>query len=190
MISSNERVGNVKKGKKIKVGIGFATGRIGFQQVLKTHVYNWQEAGLGEENILLNLLVAYDLKYTNTKSTDYTNVSQEVLDLIDDTYFIGITAIQKEIDYLMREKVIDERKPSYFSDVVMRQAQRCALYRNKKQHRYSLFLDDDEYPMVVTKTRSTAIWCGRMCCQRTWTISNRQISPMAITADMSPLFLI
>jgi hypothetical protein len=44
--------------------------------------------------------VAYDLKYSNTKSTDYTNVSAGVLNLINDTFFIGRSAIRKEIDYL------------------------------------------------------------------------------------------
>lgn len=155
-------IGNVKKGKKIKVGIGFATGRIGFQQVLKTHVYNWQEAGLGEENILLNLLVAYDLKYTNTKSTDYTNVNQEVLDLIDNTYFIGITAIQKEIDHLVREKVINEKEAKLFFGGGYAAKRNAVLYTAIKNNiDYLLFLDDDEYPMAVTKTRSTAIWGGQ-----------------------------
>ena len=78
----------MKGEKNIRVGIGFATGRRSFQKVLKTYVYNWMESGLtGKENISLNLLVAYDLKYLNTKSTDYTNVSNELLKLIDDVYF-------------------------------------------------------------------------------------------------------
>jgi len=77
----------MEKGKRINLGIGFATGRRSFQKVLKTNVYNWEESGLTEkESIHLNLFVAYDLKYSNTKSTDYTNVSENVLNLIDDAY--------------------------------------------------------------------------------------------------------
>ena len=46
--------------KDIKVGIGFATGRSGFQDVLKAYVYNWKESGLTDiEHVSLNLFVAY-----------------------------------------------------------------------------------------------------------------------------------
>lgn len=58
------------KCKTINLGIGFATGRRSFQKALETNVYNWKESGLTEkENVRLNLFVAYDLKYSNTKST-------------------------------------------------------------------------------------------------------------------------
>ena len=56
--------------RQINVGIGFITGRKNFQRVLKTYVYNWRESGLtSEAQVTLNLLVAYDLKYSNTKSS-------------------------------------------------------------------------------------------------------------------------
>ena len=101
----------MEKVKKINVGIGFATGRKSFQKILKTNVYNWEESGLTEkENISLNLFVAYDLKYSNTKSTDYTNVSKDVLNLIDSSHFIGSTALQEEIDYLINENIIDKEE--------------------------------------------------------------------------------
>jgi hypothetical protein len=65
--------------KTVRVGIGFATGRKSFQKVLRTYLYNCWESGLTEkENTQLNLLVAYDVKYLNTKPTDYTNVSREL----------------------------------------------------------------------------------------------------------------
>lgn len=62
------------------MGIGFATGRKSFKKVLKTYLLNWKEADLTEnEKISLNLFVAYDLKYANTKSTDYTNINTQFL---------------------------------------------------------------------------------------------------------------
>jgi len=153
----------VEKSKNIKVGIGFATGRKSFQKVLKTYVYNWRESGLtGKENVSLNLLVAYDLKYSNTKSTDYTNVSKEVLDLIDETYFIGSTAIKQEIDYLMRENVINDAEAKLFFGSGYAAKRNAVLYTAMKNNMdYLVFLDDDEYPVAVTKTRSTAIWGGQ-----------------------------
>lgn len=153
----------MEKDKNIKVGIGFATGRRSFQKVLKTYVYNWWESGLTEKkNVHLNILVAYDLKYKNTKSTDYTNVSKEVLDLIDGTYFIGRTAILQEIDYLIRENVINEAETKLFFGSGYAAKRNAVLYTAMKNNiDYLIFLDDDEYPIAVTKTRSTAIWGGQ-----------------------------
>jgi hypothetical protein len=153
----------VGNNNSIKVGIGFATGRKSFQKVLKTYVYNWRECGLtGKENVSLNLLVAYDLKYSDTKSTDYTNVSKKILDLVDDTYFIGNTAIQQEIDYLKDNNVISEEEAKLFFRGGYAAKRNAVIYTAvKNKIDYLIFLDDDEYPIAVTNTRSSAIWGGQ-----------------------------
>ena len=153
----------MEKVKKINVGIGFATGRKSFQKILKTNVYNWEESGLTKkENISLNLFVAYDLKYSNTKSTDYTNVSKDVLNLIDSSHFIGSTALQEEIDYLINENIIDKEEAQLFFSRGYAGKRNAVLYfAMKNKMDYLIFLDDDEYPMAVTNTRSTAIWGGQ-----------------------------
>jgi hypothetical protein len=153
----------MEKVKKINVGIGFVTGRKSFQKILKTNVYNWEESGLTEkENISLNLFVAYDLKYSNTKSTDYTNVSKDVLNLIDSSHFIGSTALQEEIDYLINENIIDKEEAQLFFSRGYAGKRNAVLYfAMKNKMDYLIFLDDDEYPMAVTNTRSTAIWGGQ-----------------------------
>jgi len=153
----------MEKVKKINVGIGFATGRKSFQKILKTNVYNWEESGLTEkENISLNLFVAYDLKYSNTKSTDYTNVSKDVLNLIDSSHFIGSTALQEEIDYLINENIIDKEEAQLFFSRGYAGKRNAVLYfAMKNKMDYLIFLDDDEYPMAVTNTRSTDIWGGQ-----------------------------
>lgn len=153
----------MEKVKKINVGIGFATGRKRFQKILKTNVYNWEESGLTEkENISLNLFVAYDLKYSNTKSTDYTNVSKDVLNLIDSSHFIGSTALQEEIDYLINENIIDKEEAQLFFGRGYAGKRNAVLYfAMKNKMDYLIFLDDDEYPMAVTNTRSTDIWGGQ-----------------------------
>lgn len=149
--------------KKINVGIGFATGRKSFQRILKTNIYNWRESGLVEEQrVRLNLLVAYDLKYSNTEASDYTNVSKPLLELIDDTYFIGKKATQSEIDYLMREDVINEAEARLIFGSGYAAKRNIVLYTAMKNNMdYLLFLDDDEYPLAVTNTRSSAVWGGQ-----------------------------
>ncbi|NLV70757.1 MAG: hypothetical protein GXY56_07735, partial [Clostridiales bacterium] len=44
------------KNGKIKVGIGFATGRKQFQRILRSYAYNWKESGLiDNQNVSLDL---------------------------------------------------------------------------------------------------------------------------------------
>lgn len=151
------------KSKEISVGIGFATGRKSFQKVLKNYIYNWRESGLTDkESVKLNLLVAYDLKYSKTKSTDYTKVDKKLTDLIDDTYFLGVSEKQAEIDYLIGENVINDKEAQLLFGSGYAAQRNIVLYTAIKNNMdYLTFFDDDEYPLAVTKTRYTAIWGGQ-----------------------------
>ena len=121
----------MKKPIKIRIGIGFATGRKHFQQILKTYIYNFYESGLTKSlDVHLNLLVAYDLKYSNTKSTDYTNIRPDVRELIDDVYFIGSSELQNEMNYLLWGKR-DQRKRS---KVVLRPQWLCGKKERSTVH--------------------------------------------------------
>ena len=153
----------MENSKEIKVGIGFATGRKNFQKVLKTYVYNWRECGLTDiDNVSLNLFVAYDLKYSNTKPTDYTNISSEVSSLLDSVCFIGKKEMQDEIDYLINENIINQEEAKlYFGSGYAAKRNAILYFAMKNNIDYLLFLDDDEYPVAVTKTRSTAVWGGQ-----------------------------
>lgn len=85
---------------KIKVGIGFATGRKNFRRILRSYAYNWRESGIvDDKNISINLFVAYDLMYKGTKKSDYTTIHSDVSDLIEDKIFIG----RKEVEQAKRE---------------------------------------------------------------------------------------
>lgn len=160
-----ERIANssAKEVKDIRVGIGFVTGRKSFEKVLKTYIFNWQECRLIErENTHLNLFVAYDLQYKNTKRTDYTNSTKDVLHLIDNAYFIGRNTIQSEIDQLIKEKIIDNREARLLFGSGYAAKRNAVLYFAMKNNiDYLLFLDDDEYPIAVSKTRSVAVWSGQ-----------------------------
>lgn len=151
-----------RRQKEIQVGIGFATGRKSFRKVLKAYVYNWRENRLPErEGIRLNLLVAYDLKYSNTKPSDYTEIRQEVLDLIDNAYFMGKREMKSEIEHLIREGVINRKEARFFGSGYAAQRNAILYMAIKNNLNCLIFLDDDEYPMAVTKTRSNVIWGGQ-----------------------------
>jgi len=145
------------------MGIGFATGRKSFLKVLRTYIYNWKESGLTEDdNVQLNLLVAYDLKYSKTKSSDYTEVNKELLQLIDEAYFIGNAAIEQEIDYLEHSGgLARDGLHRFFRSGYAGQRNAVLYFAIKNGYDYLIFFDDDEYPLAVTKTGPTTLWSGQ-----------------------------
>lgn len=149
--------------KIIKVGIGFATGRKSFQKVLRTYIHTWKESGLVEnENISLNLFVAYDTSYNKTKISDYTNVKPYLLKQIDSSKFIGNMDTKEEINYLIEENVLDINEAKMiFGKGYAAKRNTVLYYAIKNKMDYLIFLDDDEYPMAVTSTRDTAVWGGQ-----------------------------
>jgi hypothetical protein len=153
----------MQKSKFIKVGIGFATGRTTFQRVLRTNIYNWKESGLVEnKRISLNLFVAYDLNYNKTKTTDYTKIHPELVEQIDSSTFIASVAVKEEIDYLIRENIINSNEVRMIFGRGYAAKRNAVLYNAIKHNMdYLIFLDDDEYPMAVTKNRNTTIWGGQ-----------------------------
>lgn len=162
MILSDERE-TMTSNTKIQVGIGFATGRKNFKNVLNTYIYNWKECGLIEtQNVKLNLFIVYDLKYNKTRSTDFTNISNTLFDMVDDIHFLNEEYISREIELLINENVLSETDTnSFFGSgyAAMRNTILYAAIKNKMD--CLLFLDDDEYPLAVTKTQNTAIWSGQ-----------------------------
>ena len=97
--------------KKINVGVGFVTGRKNFKDVVKTYIHNWNESGLVDnKKVALHLFVAYDLKYTGTKVSDYTIIDEEILDIVDSAYYIGNSAISNESQYLVEKEVISSKE--------------------------------------------------------------------------------
>ncbi|HEY8910627.1 MAG TPA: hypothetical protein VIM51_10175 [Desulfosporosinus sp.] len=149
--------------ENIRIGIGFATGRKSFQKVLRTYIHTWKESGLvDDKRISLNLFIAYDLIYNKTCVKDYTDIHPELVEQIDSSTFIGNIAIKQEIDYLIRENVISINDVRLIFGKGYAAKRNAVLYNAIKQNmEYLVFLDDDEYPMAVTKTRKTAIWGGQ-----------------------------
>jgi len=68
----------------------------------------------------------------------------------------------EEIDYLIRENVIDVNEVRMIFGKGYAAKRNAVLYNAIKQNMdYLVFLDDDEYPMAVTNTGKTAIWGGQ-----------------------------
>lgn len=150
--------------KKIKIGVGFATGRKHFQKVLKTYIYNWhEECGLTpNENIEIHPIVAYDLHFANAKKADFTNIRRDLKDLVGEIYFADAEFIKNETNEMVRRNVMSEKEARLIFGSGYAAKRNAVLYTAlKKGMDYLLFLDDDEYPIAVTNTRSAAVWGGQ-----------------------------
>jgi hypothetical protein len=153
----------LKNTENVKVGIGFATGRKNFQQVLKTNIQSWKESGLLDNKMFsFNLFIAYDLTYKNTKISDYKNIDPSLLEQIDTCKFIGKTSIEEDIDQLIKEDVIS-RKEAQMLFAKGYAGQRNIVLFDAIKHKmdYLFFFDDDEYPMAVTHNKKNVIWTGQ-----------------------------
>ncbi len=151
--------------KIIRLGIGFTTGRKNFRKVMNSYIYSWNASGVNnkfQEKVSLNLFVAYDVNYSNTISTDYTNLNQEIVDTFDDIVFIGSNHVIKRRTGSMQEDIItqNDRKLVFGSGYAGKR--NVILYEAlKSKMDYLLFLDDDEYPLAVTNNHGNCLWSGQ-----------------------------
>lgn len=151
--------------KTIQMGIGFTTGRMSFRKVLNAYIKNWQEAKKklpADYNISLNLFVAYDTDYLKTKSTDYTNLQQDIVDEFDQIVFLGAKNSLKNIERLEEHSLLDSEKLSSVFSTGYAGKRNAILFAALENHMdYLLFLDDDEYPLAVTKSKDVCLWSGQ-----------------------------
>lgn len=151
--------------KTIRLGIGFATGRKSFRKVLTAYIRNWSDAKKklpADVKVSISLFVAYDTDYLKTQSTDYTNLSQDIVDQFDRIVFLGAKNAQRSIELLeKKERFTKSELRSVFGSgyAGKRNAILYAALENRMD--YLLFLDDDEYPIAVTKGHDVCLWSGQ-----------------------------
>ena len=147
----------------VNVGIGFATGRKNFKNVLATYMYHLDESKmLKNNNIRLHLFVSYDLNYMGTKIEDYTCISENILAKFETTNFIGDEDIRNIQQELLRKNVIEENEINLcFGNGYAVRRNIILYYALKNKMDYIIFMDDDEYPMAVTRTDNSALWSGQ-----------------------------
>ncbi|QOY61362.1 hypothetical protein [Thermophilibacter immobilis] len=160
---------------EIHLGIGFATGRRNFRKVLSAYIHTWRttkcDLPAGTE-VRLHLFVAYDVEYRHTKSTDYTNLPQDLVDAFDSITFVGAKNSYGPLERLRGSGDLTRAELRSVFGAGYAGKRNAALFAALESRMdYFLFLDDDEYPMAVAKTHETCIWCG----QRVLTTHLREI---------------
>lgn len=145
------------------MGIGFVTGRKHFRKVLKTYAYRWRQTSAAIKNkVKLHLFIAYDIEYNNTQVEDYVNIRQEILDIADSVFFISPAMIQDEINLLEEQNIAGLKEAGLvFSKGYAGQRNAILYFALKNGIDYLTFLDDDEYPLAVTKTHNLPVWSGQ-----------------------------
>lgn len=148
---------------KIHVAIGFATGRIGFKDVLRSYIYQLRETHfLDNQDLLLSLFVAYDPTYRNTKREDYESLPAEERKLFHVCRFIGPEDIRKEKERISREAEIPEAEADLAFGTGYAVQRNIILFEALREKvDYIIFLDDDEYPLAVTESSTTSLWSGQ-----------------------------
>ena len=151
--------------KCLRVGVGFATGRRSFQNVLRSYVYHLEESGfVAPGRVSLTLLVAFDPAYSGTARADYENMEPRVRQWFDEVAFFSPEDVENAAEALVKRGVAPaEEKRLLFGNGYAAQ-RNMALYEAMRRHLDCLiFFDDDEYPMAVTSSDSAgvALWSGQ-----------------------------
>lgn len=151
--------------KTTNIAIGFVTGRLLFQNVLKTYINNWVEHGLIEnKNVRIHVLVSYDLRYKNTNTNDFKSVPSELKDLVDSIHFYGVNEVNKEIELLAKTDNTISAKDCHllFGEGYAKKRNIVTYFAIKLKMDKLLFIDDDEYPLAVFKNkREQLLWMGQ-----------------------------
>lgn len=151
--------------KLINIAIGFVTGRLLFQNVLKTYINNWVEHGLlNNPNIRIHVLVSYDLRYKNTNTNDYKNIPPELKKLVHSIHLYGVNEINNEIKQLAEtDNTIDEKDCHLlFGEGYAKKRNIVTYFAIKLKMDKLLFIDDDEYPLATYKNKQgDLLWMGQ-----------------------------
>lgn len=151
--------------KIINIGIGFVTGRLLFQNVLKTYINNWLEHGLiDNKNVRIHIFVSYDLRYKNTNTNDYKKVPKELQDLVDSIHFYGINEVSNEIEILAESDNTINKNDCLllFGEGYAKKRNIVTYFAIKLKMDKLLFIDDDEYPLATFHNQNNNIlWMGQ-----------------------------
>ena len=151
--------------KIINIGIGFVTGRLLFQNVLKTYINNWLEHGLiDNKNVRIHVFVSYDLRYKNTNTNNYKKVPKELQALVDSIHFYGVNEVNNEIEILSKTDNTINKDDCLllFGEGYAKKRNIVTYFAIKLKMDKLLFIDDDEYPLAPFQNQNNKIlWMGQ-----------------------------
>lgn len=153
----------VLENKKLKVALGFVTGRASFKDVANAYLLKW---GLGESfrsgDVELSLLVAYDLDYMHTKPEDFVIDDPEILSMVSGVEYLGKERISLEVGKLADEGVLTRDEVELlFGKGYAKLRNAVLFFATKMGFDRLIFLDDDEYPLACVGGAGGVYWLGQ-----------------------------
>ena len=149
--------------KKLKVALGFVTGRASFKDVANAYLLKW---GLGDlfrsGEVELSLLVAYDLDYMQTKPEDFIIDDPEILEMVTSVEYLGAEYIANEVAKLADEGILSvDEVELLFGKGYAKLRNAVLFFATKMGFDRLIFLDDDEYPLACVGGVNGVCWLGQ-----------------------------
>lgn len=164
-IQQSISISTFKSGKPVTLALGFATGRQHFKDVLTTYLTAYEQTmeSNRREDVRLIVLVCYDLSYRGTSREDFTALDPRTRAMIDDIYFIGLDEMDEFRRQFVREGQLNDQEAALLFGRGYSAMRNALVYLAlQKKADYLLFIDDDEYPLAVTKDADgNALWQGQ-----------------------------
>ena len=124
--------------------------------------------------------------YRNTCREDYDNLTPEEKSIFYSCHFIGPEDIQDITNRLVASGLVSQKDAGYCFGTGYAVQRNIILYEALGQKvDYLLFLDDDEYPLAVTRTQNTCLWSGQFVWRSILNIFSSPILLWATTAATS-----
>lgn len=151
------------KKDKLKVALGFVTGRASFKEVANSYLLKW---GLGESfrggEVELSLLVAYDLDYMHTEAEEFVIEDDEILSMVSSIEYLGKERISAEVALLADEGILtSDEVELLFGKGYAKLRNAVLFFATKLGFDRLIFLDDDEYPLACVGGVNGVYWLGQ-----------------------------
>lgn len=149
--------------KKLRVALGFVTGRASFKDVANAYLLKW---GLGDlfrsGEVELSLLVAYDLDYMQTKPEDFIIDDPEILEMVTSVEYLGAEYIATEVGELSDQGVLScDEVELLFGKGYAKLRNAVLFFATRMCFDRLIFLDDDEYPLACVGGVNGVYWLGQ-----------------------------
>lgn len=147
-----------------RIGIGFATGRSSFYRTLRCYIRDWQESGILDDiHVEISVYVAYDTSYKMTESISFTEVPEDLLSLVKEFRFISKESLWELQERLVGRGILSlEESLDLFGNGYSAQRNGILYEAISDGMEQILYLDDDEYPMAVSKNEDGRLdWFGQ-----------------------------
>lgn len=148
---------------KTKLALGFATGRKRFLKVLRSGILNAADSHPnGNEEVGLNLFVAYDLSYQDTNPSYFTTIRPDIATYLSSSCFLGAREKAATRNELIGAGILSPEDVNLLFDKGYASQRNIIMYRAIKAGMdYLFFMDDDEYSMAVMRTGRQVVWAGQ-----------------------------